>query len=164
MHHTLSVCRNGTGRVRVNSFAGLLLVAFTVAGCSGDSPPDTVPVSGKVTYKGNPVTSGQVLFQPMKALGGEGAATSLMRPAVGTIGDDGRYSMKSFGEGEGVLPGEYEVAVISYADEPTPEQYAEGATRKLAVPERYTNGATSGLKRQVGAGDKPHVYDIELRD
>jgi hypothetical protein len=150
-------------RVRINFVAGLALVAFTVAGCSGEAPPDTVPVSGKVTYKGNPVTSGQVLFQPMQAVG-EAATTGLVRPAVGTIGSDGRYSMKSFGEGEGVLPGEYEVAVISYADEPTPEEYAEGAVRKLAIPERYTNGKTSGLKRQVAAGDKPHVYDIELRD
>jgi hypothetical protein len=122
-----------------------------------------VPVSGKVTYKGNPVTSGQVLFQPMKAAGADKAA-GVVRPAVGTIGPDGRYMMKSFGEREGVLPGEYEVAVVSYADEPTPEEYAEGAVRKLAVPERYTNGATSGLKRQVAAGDEPHVYDIELRD
>lgn len=163
MHHPLFDWTTRKGRVRLNCVAALLLFTFNLAGCSGDAPPDTIPVSGKVTFKGNPVTSGQVLFQPIKAAGGDNT-TGIVRPAVGMIGSDGRYVMKSFGEGDGVLPGEYDVAVVSYADEPTPEEYAEGAVRKLAIPERYVNGATSGLKRQVAAGDEPHVYDIELRE
>lgn len=163
MEHLAFVLKSAEQRSRSFGSVWLLLGSLATLGCSGDSPPPTIAVSGKVTYKGSPVTSGQVLFQPMQAVGSDKAA-GIVRPAVGTIGSDGRYAMKSFGEGEGVLPGEYQVAVISYADEPTPEQYAEGAVRKLAIPERYTNGATSGLKRQVAAGDEPHVYDIELRD
>ena len=147
-----------------NGAGGLLLLAMTLAGCSGGpAPPPTVQVSGTVTYNGQPLTSGQVLFQPEKALGAEKTA-ELVRPAVGIIGADGHYTMSSFGEGTGVLPGDYVVAVVSYADEPTPEEYAEGAKRKSAIPDRYSSGITSGLKRQVAEGSEPHVYNIELKD
>lgn len=149
-------------RLRRLSLSVCMLLMTSLIGCNRTAAPDTVPVSGTVTYNGQPVTSGTVAFQPAEIRGGEG---EIQRPAVGVIGSDGRYALSTFEPGDGVVPGDYRVAVLSYADEPTPEEYAEGATRKSAIPEKYTSGQTSGLRTQIAPeASGPIEFDIELKD
>ena len=41
------------------------IVAVLVAGCGGSSGPRTIPASGKITYKGEPLDAGTVTFSPI---------------------------------------------------------------------------------------------------
>ena len=52
---------------------GLGLMGLT--GCSGSTGPATIKISGKVTYQGQPVSTGTISFQPV--------SDSKLRPATG---------------------------------------------------------------------------------
>ena len=80
-----------------------------VAGC-GDSKPRRIAVRGNVTYHGKPLGKGMVSFTRI----GSGRR-SLNRPATGELQSDGSYAMRTFGQDEGVLPGEYMVTIVSLA-------------------------------------------------
>ena len=64
------------------------IVCLAAGGC-GPKRPETFPVSGRVTYKGQPVARGLVAFYPAEG-----------RMATGDIGPDGRYSLTTFHAGE----------------------------------------------------------------
>ena len=73
--------------------AALVLVPFF--GCGSDmSPGDgmTVPVKGKVTYKGEPLSQGEVVFEP------DGG-----REAYGWVQLDGTFELTTFKQGDGAL-------------------------------------------------------------
>ncbi len=74
-----------------------------IAACSGSDGLGTrYPVSGKVTYKGQPVAKGVINFSPEKT--GEG------RGAAGTI-ENGKYSLTTLTPGDGAFPGAYFVTI-----------------------------------------------------
>jgi len=68
----------------------LLLVLFAL-GCG----ENTISSSGKVSYKGKPVTSGSLVFAPLENSG---------KPATCEVGADGTFSV------EGVTPGKNRVS------------------------------------------------------
>jgi hypothetical protein len=86
---------------------------FTVAlltsiGCSG---PTVVPVTGKVTLKGQPLAKATVTFIPT---GVEGGATSV---AVSFTDAEGKFTLQTrLGSGDkmGTVPGTYRVAVSKF--------------------------------------------------
>ena len=81
--------------------SGILLAFFSVTlvvcGCAGKSDSDRVQLTGKVSYKGSPVTGGDINFHPMPL--GKGTPTNLK------IGADGTLNIT------GVDPGEYKVVI-----------------------------------------------------
>lgn len=117
----------------------LLLTLSTAWGCGGSdsTPAQTIPVKGKVTYKGQPVTSGRVVFEP------EGRG----REAHGEIMPDGTYELTSFNQGDGVPTGDYRVSV-------------KGRTKSAKLPLKFGSLEASKIARQVAA-DKSD-YPIEL--
>lgn len=134
------------------------VVVIAVAGCSGSDRPTTVPVRGKVTYKGQPVTQGTVTFQPVKAAEGYP-----QRPATGTINSDGTYELATFENGDGAIPGEYQVAVISKTGEATVEE--PNALEKWLVPQKYGDAGQSGLTASVSSdASGPLAIDFDLTD
>lgn len=61
--------------------------------------PETVPITGVVSYNGRPLDSGEVRFQPTNPQG---------RVAVGRIASNGSYKASTFETGDGVISeGEY---------------------------------------------------------
>lgn len=133
-----------------------------LAGCSGGNPlPGLVKLSGKVTYNGQPVGSGQVVFLPSTP--GEG------RQAVGLLGEDGAFTLTTLKKNDGVLPGDYDVLVVAYdkpPGEPSREEreaLAGKPWRKPLVPTRYTNVDTTDLRESVTA-DHPGVVTFDLTD
>ena len=99
---------------------------------------------GKVSYNGQPVTTGTVMFQPVKP-----AAGLPLRPATGPLRSDGSFAMSSFETDDGVVPGEYRVSIMSLISGPTPEQ--PNAPKVWGVPEKYTNPVRSGLTATIPA-------------
>jgi len=128
------------------------LALLVVVGCSSD---DTglgrrYAVSGTIKYKGEPVPKGSVTFEPASKDG---------RHATGTI-ENGRYSLSTSGtEGEGALPGDYKVVIISTTVDMTelakqsgglvhqggPEFQKIVKNAKDLVPKKYSRSETSPL-------------------
>jgi cell division septation protein DedD len=136
-------------------------VAVVVSGCSRNS--GLVPVSGKVTYQGQPVPGATVLFM--------GDANS--RPATAISGPDGSYSLRTL-DSKGALPGQY-TAVVSKTElssdpgePPSMEEAAKAANRpppppKKLLPAKYADAAKSPLKFEVKKG-QTNSFDLQLAD
>jgi hypothetical protein len=115
------------------------------------SLPDTVPVTGVVTYKGEPLADAQVSFIPAKG-----------KPASATTGADGRFQLTTFEPNDGAIVGEHTVTIAKTAPaaDKKDDPYAE---HKSVIPEKYGNLKESGLKETVTA-DGPNDFKFELTD
>src|SRR5215471_4627100 len=89
---------------RAASAAGLALVLLP-AGCGPGNGLTMGRVSGVVTYNGQPVEFGEVLFVPDSEKGNSGV------PSMGRIGEDGRYTMSTQEAGDGVIAGYHKVGI-----------------------------------------------------
>jgi len=150
--------------------SGLCTVSLlAVLGCSSD---DTglgrrYAVSGTVKYKGEPVPKGSITFEP---------ATKDGRHATGTI-ENGSYRLSTSGaEGDGALPGDYKVIVISTTVDMTELAKKSGGlvhqgdadfqkvvkNAKDLVPKKYQRSETSTLTAKVE--EKSNTINFDLTD
>jgi hypothetical protein len=117
----------------------LAVVLLPCWGCGSDSsaPPagSTVPIKGKVTFKGQPVTGGDIQFEP----------TDSGRPANGKIQPDGTFTMTTFKEGDGAVPGTHRVAVSG----------------NVKLPARYKTPSSSKTEVEVTAGKTEYTIDFK---
>lgn len=130
-----------------------LCLAFFATGCGG-SNPKTIKVVGKVSYQGKPVTQGTVTFQPTKTA--EGAPN---RPATGVLSADGTYELSTFEAGDGAIPGEYTVLVVTITGGPTPEE--PDIPETWATPEKFGSPVESPLNATVPA-DHSGVLEVDF--
>lgn len=126
----------------------VILTLLPLTGCGG-SRLGTVPVKGKVTIDGRPVTTGTVFFQPVDVAQG--------RPARSALAADGSYAAASLDNDQGIVPGEYKVSLM-----PPAAEAANPAMQDL-IPAKYRNPDTSGLSLTVPDRGGPIVFDIEMR-
>jgi hypothetical protein len=136
----------------------------SLPGCSGDpNMPKLGKVHGKVTYKGKPVESGTVTFNPVPGKGGETGQN-----ASGEIESDGSYVMTTFNTGDGAILGQHIVAVVvrekgsENQGKPKPDGTIDYTMPKIVTPTKYASVETSPLRCTVREGDNP--FDIELKD
>ena len=150
-------CRSQASRALILFTA----VGFSLAGCSGSDRPAVEKVSGKITYRGQPVVGAQVNFIPQSGAQIARAVTD----------EDGWYRLGTYEPGDGVAPGSCGVSVtLRGADKPVPPEQAnqmmgedmEGTGDPL-IPVRYFSPATSGLTAEVEPGGK-NQFDFELTD
>lgn len=121
--------------VKVTCAAMVLL--FAAVGCGGgDNGPQTYPISGQVTYAGEPVASGRIAFLPPADAGGPSYAFEL---------SDGRYTgdvsagpkrveiYGSFetGEMESDDTGEKQIPVL----ESLPDKYNQSSELEVTISE-----------------------------
>jgi hypothetical protein len=115
--------------------------SLTAVGCSRDI--SLVPVRGTVSLDGGPMPGpGTIYFTPITADDG-----MPLRPSMADFGPDGRYVAGTFGDGEGLIPGQYLVAVTCWKAVPSEEEPGVSF-----IPARYQNPASSGLDFTVAAG------------
>lgn len=95
----------------------------------------TLPVKGKVTLNGKPVTKGTVTFEPDSG-----------REAHGNIQSDGTYVLTTFKEGDGAVPGTHRVAVSN-----------AGRT----VPNKFANVSSSKIEIEVSEGKTDYPIDLK---
>ena len=120
---------------------GMLLTGCFV-GCS--DKPSVVPVTGKVTYNGQPLPYGSVGFQPAKG-----------QPSGGAIQPDGSFRLSTFSEFDGAAPGPYKVKVSCYSSQ-SPSALAKPKAGEFVlgqslIPAKYTFLDQSGLTADVPA-------------
>jgi hypothetical protein len=139
---------------------GLLSSAgtFGLPGCGGSTLPPTVPVAGNVTFKGQPLTSGTVRFNPTDPQKG--------RPAEAKIEKDGRFTVSTFRPGDGVLAGEYGISVTSFTDGPKVPDKDKGLGLGdiSAIPAKYNDPKTSGLKETFQSGKPRNDLKLDLKE
>ncbi len=129
-------------------------------GCGGSDSPETVAVSGSVTYQGSPLTNGKVMFNPVDSQVG--------RVAHGQINEDGSFVLSTYHDGDGARPGDYNVSIVSY----TPGSGGLEKDRELglsisdtsAIPEKYNDPKTSGITISVESGRPQTDLTLELTD
>ena len=138
----------------------LLLLAFVVAGSGcGDGKLKTYPVSGTVTYQGEPLAGATVSFSPKTE--GEGNTGFAKTDAQGFYQlqtTQGRVNA-------GTTPGEYYVTIIKVESVGTGKMVVEdGITREeektvSRIPEKYSS-IEAGLTATVAK--KRNEFDFEL--
>lgn len=157
-----------TNRRRVFAiFVGIGLV--TVLGCGDDTGiGKRYPVTGTVTFKGQPLETGRIDFHPVDAVNG--------RPATGEI-RDGTYRLTTLTPGDGALPGQYQVTVTAMEVDTTQVEdtmikqgggarqheiaKATQAAKRL-VPAKYSLADTSGLTATVE--ERSNTFDFDLEE
>lgn len=93
----------------------LVGASFTVflLGC-GPGGPETIPIRGTVTLADGTVPKNcTVYFQPTEVAQGDP-----LRPATANVGEDGSFEVTSFREGDGLVPGTYQVKIVYYTLRP----------------------------------------------
>ncbi len=129
-------------RVRV-----IVVAAVSVMICWGCGPagsgkmPDAIPVKGKVTYKGQPVTKGSITFEP----------DGFGREAHGPIQSEGTYVLTTYKEGDGAVTGHHRVAVTGTGIK----------SPKDALAKKYGGVASSGLTADVDAEHTEFNFDLK---
>jgi hypothetical protein len=146
---------------------GLLIVL----GCSDTTGLEKrYPVSGMVTYKGTAVDHGTINFMPVDNTKG--------RAATGNI-ENGSYSLTTAAEGDGALPGQYNVTVnsLEVSDNaelkamtgggggqfPHTKEFAKARdAAKHLIPMKYSSLTSSDLKAEVK--QESNKIDFDLKD
>ncbi|MBN2292157.1 MAG: hypothetical protein JXM70_07010 [Pirellulales bacterium] len=145
MAHISKHVLNSTVKISSFTFAtcGLLVLVVALSGC-GDSGPVKYPVSGVVSYNGQPLPTGNVMFVPEE--GGP--------PAVCAIGADGSYSFEA-------IAGRHRVGVTAIPEPPPGANEMNYRAPKPLVPPKFGRPDTSGISVEVQE-DKENNIDIKL--
>ena len=118
---------------------GLALVGFSGCGSeTQEAPVTTVPAKGKVTYKGKPLSSGTVVFEP------EGAG----REAQAEIKEDGTFELSTYKAGDGVVLGPHRVSVRG------------GSVQKARLPLKFANAASAKIEVEVTKDKSDYAIDL----
>jgi len=128
-----------------------MLLPIAAVGCS---PPQMGPVSGKVTFQGQPVPMAIICFQPQG------------RPmAMGVTDKEGRYRLSTKGHFDGAFGGRHSVFLVPWQPAGGENQLDPASTPPPAdradIPERYRISQTSSLTADVVAG-RDNTIDFEL--
>jgi hypothetical protein len=137
-------------------------IVLLAVGCNPGSVRGTVPVSGKVTYNGQPVADATVTFI------GEGDA----RIAVSVTDASGEYRLKTL-DSAGAIPGKYTVLVTkteTTGGSGAPVSMDEAAQNrgkarepKQLLPVKYSDATKTPLKFEVKKGQN-NTFDLPLAD
>lgn len=143
----------------------LLALAAALSGCGGRGMGQ---VKGKVSVGGQPINNGTIMFYPAEGPG-----------AVGEIGQDGTYTLRTHKPGDGAVIGTHKVAIHATSvgpgtleapkslDDELRDPAAGKAVRNLVpgkitwlVPEKYSTPNESPLTAEVKAGQNTIDFDI----
>ena len=130
-----------------------------LCGC-GPKRPAAAPVGGRVTYQGQPVASGRIMFQPEHG-----------RAAIGAIGPDGRYTLTTFDSGDGAVLGRHRVTIKSTrliggpVEKPKSildEGRVSGGVPRVEwlVPEKFSRPESSSLTAEVKDGKNTIDFNL----
>ena len=138
-----------------------LALSLGLAGCGGGEP-GLASVQGRVTYKGQPVTQGDIYFSPTEPG---------VRGAQSPLDSDGSYQLGTFAPEDGAYAGPHKVSIVSRGpDKPIPAKQAARmlpedmqGTGDPLIPRKYFSPETSNLSAEVVSG-KSNTFDFELTD
>lgn len=144
--------------MRTIEWVTVLCLVTGLTGCGSETAKPTiekvVPVSGTLTYRGQPLEHHQVSFIPMDG----------RRAAVGTTDATGKFTLGTNDLSDGAPPGKHKVSV-TFAP-PSTDDSASGSPiddpnllpkPKITIPEKYGNPNTSGIEQEVPSSGLPDL-------
>lgn len=157
----------------------LLTLSFFLVISLGCSPSSKTPttVSGKVTYKGQPVTGGNIAFHPPAGEATQGASGSYgfaLNPdgtyiAVGLPAQEMVVTIDTESLNPNKPKAEYSKGKENPGDEYKKQMMKRGAvpdvadtSKYVAIPKKYADKKTSPLKKTLTGGK--NTLDFELTD
>lgn len=137
------------GKIHFSRYFVLIAMATTIGGC-GPSTPKTYPVSGTVTLDGKALPGATVTFIS-DAASNKAAAT--------TTDAQGKYSMSTFKQGDGAVPGSYKITVAKYQRGAEESPYGDKPPEPVeqtpeAISAAYGKGYSGPPKGNVAKGPK----------
>ena len=135
--------------------AGLAVALLSLSGCFGSGDKSLAPVTGTVKAKGKIVTAGKIMFYP--DAGG--------RPAMGAIGPDGTYSLKTNKDGDCASIGTHTVTfncVEFRGGGGGDDIFDTGPGEKMIwiIPEKFSDPRSTTVKATVESGNS-NVIDFD---
>lgn len=132
--------------MRINLSKLVAMSAILVGPCwgcgsSSGALPSLIPVKGKVTYKGQPVTKGRIQFEP----DGYG------RPASGSLQADGTFELTTLKPGDGVVAGEHRVSIVEL----------DKSLAKDRALKKYGSPNSSKLTAEVSPEKTEFTFDLK---
>jgi hypothetical protein len=143
----MNVCRRWLGPV---------VVCLLVAGCS--DRPRLGKVKGTVTFDGQPLAKGSIVFESPDA-----------RPATGTIVNGEIVEVTTYDPQDGVPVGPQKVAISAVEDaaaSPAPANPGEASqaldymSGKSLIPAMYNDPSTSGLTAEIKPGENTVEFKL----
>ncbi len=135
--------------------AVLAALTATATGC-GKRARDLSPVTGKVTYRGQPLRFGAVSLHPESG-----------QHATAAIQPDGSFELSTPKEGAGVPVGKCQVRIVCYENQnpelPPRQPNTRFTLGKSLIPKKYTSCQTSGITVEVRP-DKNEPLMLNLTD
>ena len=121
------------------------LTLVACGGCGGGpaaGPPvgQTVAIQGKISYMGQPLSHGTIQFEPEDS----------GREANGNIQPDGTFTLTTFRNGDGAIPGTHRVAVSGTGDD-----------GKVVVPVQFRNASSSKVEVEVSTDKTEYAIDLK---
>jgi hypothetical protein len=149
----------------MNKLAGFSVVVLMLAGCGKDTAsdrPETAPVTGVVTYKGELVEGATVVLMATSQEG---------RGAMGLTDASGKFNLMTFEPGDGAIPGSYGVKIskvsgggLQTQDEAMAMMESGGMPQpteeKDLLPAKYKDEKTSGLTADVKEGENEFTFEL----
>ena len=132
---------------------------FLATGCDDSNLPPLAPVTGRITYRGQPLPAATVTFNP----GSDARAATALTDA------DGRYTLGTYSISDGAVHGKHRVTIVARgAERPLkPGERGSGIPGEMmpgepVIPKKYFTPETSGLEFEVVRGK--NVCDLTLAD
>jgi hypothetical protein len=149
----LLIRRHGhtSSRVVIVLAIGMVVAVAIWMSYGGNKTRDRVVVTGQVTYRGQPLRFGTVVFEPEAG-----------QYATGVIQPDGTFQMETRGEGEGVPVGKNKVRFVCFAGQDPKAKSGAPRGEGLAmgnslIPKKYLSSDTSGIVVDLKPGDKKEL-------
>ncbi len=140
--NSFSPARGGSMFARSHGFVGLLVVIAVVTGCNSESRLPVFPVTGKVTFKGQPADGAQVILFPVNT---EVAAE--LAPSA-RVQKDGSFAITAYDSGDGAPEGDY---VVTLSWRKVVKDKAGDFAGPNVIPKTYGSATTSPVKVSVKA-------------
>lgn len=137
---------NSRQRIASVTFVLSTVLVLQLVGCSSENRKPTAAVRGKVTYNGEPLQIGSLLFVPVA--GGPSSE--------GNIDRNGNYRMGTYTTVDGAVLGKHQVMITAFTaagGSGLPEDSVKGDSAPVSIiPEKYGDLAKSGLEVDVKSG------------
>jgi hypothetical protein len=148
----------GGDLMRISSCLVVATMILAFAGCGPGNGLTMGRVSGVVTYKGQPVELGEVLFLPDSEKGNNGV------PSMSAINKDGTYTMSTQESGDGVIAGYHKVGIraldairVGQVETTQVDPNAATSTNPMADRVKKMRAQSLSLKKIRAKDDAPSV-------
>jgi len=138
----------------VRILLGVGLTAAGSVGCERRAGETLLPVTGRITFDGQPLTGGSLSLRP------DGGNTNWQQP-TGMIDANGRFVVYTNSQA-GAPPGTYRIVAFVTETTKTETGAARPGLPRSLIPPRYNDPQQTPLRLTVVAQPTADAYNLEL--